>query len=78
MNGRQTDTTIKYYRRKLNIRQSDLAGILGLTSTNMSFIENKKLYPDMVTAEILASTLSVPIGKLYEDYELELILRKAK
>lgn len=70
------DTTIKYYRKKLKIKQSDLAGILGLTNTNMSFIENKKLYPDTVTAEIMARTLEVPIGKLYEEYEWELILKK--
>ena len=69
------DTTIKYYRRKLRIRQSDLARILNITNTNMSYIENKKLYPNMDIAELLADALSVPIGKLYEDYELELILK---
>ena len=73
MNGRQTDTTIKYYRRKLNIRQSDLANKLGLTNTDMSFIENKKLYPKPDKAEKLAEFLEVPIGKLYSEKELELI-----
>ena len=67
------DTTIKYYRKKLNLRQSDLAEKLGIKSYLMSFIETKKLYPDSVMVELLASTLSVPIGQLYSEEELDLI-----
>lgn len=68
------DTTIKYYRKKLKIRQSDLAEKLGVTNTDMSFYENKRKYPVPELAESIAEHLRVPIGKLYEEYELELIL----
>lgn len=72
------DTSIKYYRRKLDLRQSDLAEKLGIKSYLMSFIETKKIYPEPEIAERLAEFLEVPIGKLYLEEELELILRKDK
>jgi len=72
------DTSIKYYRKKQNLKQSDLAEKVGVKPYKMSFIETKKEYPEMATAERLAEILQVPIGKLYEDYELELILRKGQ
>ncbi len=68
-----TDMSIKYYRKKLKIRQSDLAERLGLTNTDMSFIENKKLYPEPDKARKACRVLEVPIGKLYSEEELELI-----
>ena len=72
------DTSIKYYRRRLNIRQSDLAEKLGIKPYLMSFIETKKLYPDTVMVELLSHTLEVPIGKLYSEEELNLILFRNK
>lgn len=68
-----TDKSIKYYRKKLKINQIDLANNLGITSTDMSFIENKKIYPAADTAEKLAEFLEVPIGKIYSEEELNLI-----
>lgn len=67
------DTSIKYYRKGLKINQSVLAEKIGVTLTDMSFIENKKIYPDKKTAELLAEILQVPIGKIYSDEELTLI-----
>jgi len=67
------DTSIKYYRKGLKINQSELAEKLGITSTDMSFIENKKIYPDSKIAEILAELLGIPIGKIYSEEELNLI-----
>ncbi|MBA7538041.1 hypothetical protein ES705_30315 [subsurface metagenome] len=76
MSNTFTDKSIKYYRNKLNLRQADLAITLGITATNMSFIENKKLYPIPELAERIAQLLKVPVGALWKEYELELIRQK--
>ena len=76
MNKGIMDTSIRYYRKKLKINQSELAQNLGLTNTDMSFIENKKLYPSKELAEKIAEVLKVPIGKLYSEEELNLIIYK--
>jgi DNA-binding XRE family transcriptional regulator len=68
------DKSIKYYRKKLKIKQSILAQKLGITSTDMSFIENKKLYPPTQVAEQIADILEIPIGKIYSEEELNLII----
>ena len=60
------------------MNQSVLAEKLGLTITDMSFIENKKLYPNAEMAEWLSQALGVPIGKLYSDEELNLIIFRSK
>lgn len=73
MKNTYIDKSIRYYRKKLKINQVDLAGKLGITLTDMSFIENKKLYPDSTIAELLADILEVPIGKIYSEEELNLI-----
>lgn len=70
------DKSIKYYRNKLKMRQSDLAEKLGIKSYLMSFIENKKLYPDSDLAQNLAFALGVPIGQIYSEEELNLIIYK--
>jgi len=72
------DTTIKYYRKRLKIKQSELAEKLGITVTDMSFIENKKLYPNPNLAELVSHTLNVPIGTLWSEEELNLIIFKSK
>ena len=72
------DTSIKYYRKRLNLKQSDLAEKLGVTYTDMSFIENKKLYPTPEVAEWLSQALGVPIGKIYSEAELNLIVFRGK
>lgn len=72
------DLSIKYYRKKANLSQENLAKKLGITRTDMSFIENKKIYPDTKTAEMLAEILGIPIGKIYSGEELEIILYKNK
>jgi transcriptional regulator with XRE-family HTH domain len=70
------DTSIRHYRKLAGISQQRLATLLNTTQTNISFIETKRQYPDLKTAEKLASILNVTIGILYMDYELELIRRK--
>ncbi|MBA7582272.1 hypothetical protein ES708_24200 [subsurface metagenome] len=58
------------------MRQSDLAEKLGIKSYLMSFIENKKVYPTPELAERIAQLLKVPVGALWNEYELELIRQK--
>ena len=76
MTNTSGDKSIKYYRNKLKMRQSDLAEKLGIKSYLMSFIENKKLYPNSDLAQNLAFALGVPIGQLYSEEELNLIIFK--
>ena len=76
MTNTSRDKSIKYYRKKLKMRQSDLAKKLGITNTNMSFYENKLRYPTPELAERIAQILKVPMGALWKEYELELILDK--
>ena len=73
MKNTYIDKSIRYYRKKLKINQIDLAEKLGITLTDMSFIENKKTYPDSNIAEALADILEIPIGKIYSEEELNLI-----
>ena len=70
------DKSIKYYRNKLKMRQADLAEKLGITNTDMSFIENKKQFPSAELAEQISQLLKVPVGAIWKEYELELILDK--
>ncbi|HHX71225.1 MAG TPA: helix-turn-helix transcriptional regulator [Gallicola sp.] len=72
------DKSIRYYRRKNNITQQKLAELLGITQTYVSFIEQKKMYPDIEIAEKLASILNVPVGALWNTYELDMMLEKSK
>jgi DNA-binding XRE family transcriptional regulator len=72
------DKSIKYYRKRLKMNQADLAKKLEITVTDMSFIENKKLYPNAEMAEWLSQALGVPIGKLYSEEELNLIIFRSK
>jgi len=76
MSNTFTDKSIKYHRKKLDIKQADMAKTLGITNTDMSFIENKKQFPSAELAEQISQLLKVPVGALWKEYELELILNK--
>ena len=71
------DNTIRYLRKKIGLKQAELADVLGLTATDMSFIENKKLYPNRLTADKISEVLKTPIGLIWTEKELELILDKS-
>jgi len=73
-----TDKSIKYYRNKLGMKQLEMAETLGITVTDMSFYENKKQYPDSELAERISQILKVPVGALWKECELELILDRNK
>ena len=70
------DKSIKYYRKKIGLKQADMAKMLDLTVTDMSFYENKLRYPSMELAEHISQILKVPVGALWKECELDLILDK--
>ena len=68
------DKTIYAYRVKKKLSQRDLANLMDLPRTTVSFFENKKMFPDLETAERMAKILDVTIGQLYSSKELAIIL----
>ena len=68
------DTTIYAYRVKKKLSQRELADLMDLPRTTVSFFENKKMFPDLETAERMAKILDVTIGQLYSSKELAIIL----
>ena len=70
------DKTIWYLRKKAGFKQAELSAILGLTVTEMSFIENKKVYPDTLTVSKISEVLKTPVGLIWTEGELNLILER--
>jgi len=69
----KSDTTIGYYRDKAGYTQKQLAEMLDIPRTTMSFYETKRSYPDIEVAEKIAKIINQPIGKLYSEPELEIM-----
>jgi len=69
----KSDTTIGYYRDKAGYTQKQLAEMLDIPRTTMSFYETKRSYPDIEVAEKIAEIINQPIGKLYSEPELEIM-----
>ena len=63
-------------RNKLRIKQKEFAEMLGITVTDLSYIENKTFYPTPELAEQISQLLKVPVGALWKECELDLILDK--
>lgn len=70
------DSTIKFYRKESNFTQQELADLLEIPRTTMSFYETKREYPALAVAEKLAEILKTTIGKLYSEQELGVIKTK--
>ena len=70
------DSTIKFYRKENNFTQQELADLLEVPRTTVSFYENKREYPTLMMAEKLAEILKTTIGKLYSEQELGVIKTK--
>jgi len=70
------DSTIAIYRNKKKMSQQELADLLGLPRTTVSFYETKRQLPDLKTAERIAEILDTTIGKLYTPEELNVIITK--
>ncbi len=67
------DMTIQKYRKDKGLNQQQLADILNLPRTTVSFYETKRQYPNLETAERMADILGKTIGQLYSDEELVII-----
>jgi len=72
----KNDKGIAYFRNKQNLRQIDLAEDLGIKRYYLSFIENKKMLPDMELAEKISERLKASMGQLWTEEELNTILEK--
>jgi len=70
----KSDNTIGIYRNRKGISQQQLADLLKIPRTTVSFYETKRQYPDLKTAEKIAEILEVTIGQLYNPEELKVIL----
>ena len=67
------DITVQKYRIEKGLSQKQFANILELPRTTVSFYETKRQYPDLQTAEKMASILGKTIGQLYSEEELRII-----
>ena len=67
------DATISAYRKVKKLNQQQLANMLNIPRTTMSFYENKRMYPTLEVAEKIAEILGKTIGQLYSKEELEII-----
>lgn len=63
---------IKFLRKnKLNITQSELAELVGISKSFMSDIENQRTYPSVKTLDKLAKILDVSIDYFFTEEEIE-------
>jgi len=67
------DNTIIDYRIRKGLTQKQLANMLDIPRTTMSFYENKRMYPTLAMAEKLGKILDKTIGQLYSEDELKMI-----
>lgn len=72
----KNDKGIAYFRNKQNLRQIDLAEELGIKRYYLSFIETKKMLPDMKLAERISEKLKASMGQLWTAEELNTILER--
>jgi len=76
---------IKELRIKNNMTQNDLASVVGLTATGISYWESGKANPDIKSINKLADYFNVSIDYIYgkkdisesNDEEMEILFRKA-
>ena len=71
----QIKNSIRFYRRKLGLKQTDLAEKLKIKRPELSFIENGYRLPDMKLLEEIALNLKCTIGQLYSTDVQDLILK---
>jgi len=57
--------TVTHLRERKQLKQGQLAGLLGITQTYMSQIENNKKIPNMSLLEKIATELSTPLPFLF-------------
>ena len=70
------DSSIAYFRKKLNLTQKELSNRLGIKRYYYSFIETKTTFPTPELAEKISFELKASMGQLWIKEELDLILTK--
>jgi len=68
---------IRELRKKLGVRQEDIANTLGVTRQTINAIENEKYNPTLELAMKLGKLLRTPVDELFilGDYEVPLSLK---
>lgn len=66
--------SIRIYRRKANLNQSQLAEILGMNRTQLYFLESGQILPTFEQAENIAKALNTIITSLYPEFVLAFIV----
>lgn len=74
----QIRNSIRFYRKKIGLKQEELAYKIGIKRSNLSFIENGYRLPDVELLEKIALNLKTTIGQLYPIDIQDLILRYDK
>jgi putative transcriptional regulator len=62
-------TKIKYYREKLNIKQSELAELVGVRRETILHLENGKYNPSLKLAMDIAKVFGVTVEEVFEFIE---------
>lgn len=62
--------TIKFLRITKNLKQSDLAGLLKVSTNYISLIENDKREPSLSFIKELAKQLDIPVGLLFLEIDM--------
>lgn len=70
------DTSIAYFRKKLNLTQKELSEKLGVKRYLYSLIETKTYMPTSELAERISFELKTNIGQLWTETELNYISSK--
>lgn len=63
-------------RNELMVKQSELAKAIGITRTELSFIENKIMFPSLSIARKISKILKIDMGQLWTEDELNIILER--
>lgn len=74
----QFKNSIRFYRKKIDLKQQELAERIKLKRTYLSNIENGYRLPDIELLEKIASNLSVTVGQLYPPDIQDLIIKYDK
>ncbi len=61
---------IQHYRKQKNMKQSELADLLGISRSYISMIENDKIQPDTEILKNISNSLDIPMDNLDNDIEV--------
>lgn len=62
---------IKLLRSKLNLKQAEMAGLIGCNRSELSQIENGQITPDWLLRFVMLSKLLTDAGMSWEDVIME-------